>query len=69
MAIDFAHPFTSISNPRLLPDGKILLDAILEGEAVTFVADAADVTSYGPLIHAAALAGEFGVPGIAPAEG
>lgn len=69
MAIDFEHPFTSINNPRLLPDGQILLDVIHEGSAATFVASPTDTTFYGPLLYAAAIDGAFGVLGVAPTEG
>jgi hypothetical protein len=53
-------PFTQLQNPRRLQGGAIMLDAVMDGEAVTFVAVPNDVTDYGPAIYDAALAGEFG---------
>jgi hypothetical protein len=70
MAIDFEHPFESISNPRKTTEGLIVFDVMQDGASGIFVASPHDrYAPYGPLLFAAALRGEFGGVKIAPLEG
>ncbi|HBW3346571.1 tail fiber assembly protein [Klebsiella pneumoniae] len=59
------NDFTNIRNPRYASeDGKLITvtaDIATVGEGIDFTANREDCTDYGPLIHAAAVAGEYGV--------
>ena len=61
-------PFSELRSPKLMADGRVMVDGLLDGEWVEFVAAPDDVTSHGPSIHAYAIAGDFGevIPYVAP---